>query len=408
MSAMVIVGGGFAGASAAKQLRSEGFTGEITIVAREPHLPYERPGLSKGFLQGNDAESALFTHAEDWYREHDIAVRTGEAAAAIDPAAHTVTLTNGDTLGYDKLLLATGSRARTLPIPGAELAGVHTLRTIEDAKALREVFDAGDKNIVLVGSGWIGMEAAAAARGKGNTVTVLERGDAPLEAVLGVTLGRDFQLLHESHGVRFHMQAGVEGLVGTEGRVTGVIVDGETLPAELVLVCVGAIPNVELAAEAGLEVDNGVLVDAALRTSAPDVFAAGDIANIDHAGAGARVRSEHWAVALATGEAAARSMLGQDVRYDVIPFFFTDQWELGMELAGYPHLMRDAEIVVRGDLKEREYLAFWVKDGRVGGGMNVNVWDVNEQIQELVRGGKQIDVTKLSDPNVPLSEVMSQ
>lgn len=405
MNAMVIIGGGFAGASAAQQLRDEGFAGSITIVAKEPHLPYERPGLSKGFLQGNEDEASLFSHPSEWYEKHDIVVRTGVTADAIDAVAHTVSLTSGESLGYDKLLLATGSRARTLPIPGAKLAGVHTLRTLEDSQALREVFAAGDKNIVLIGSGWIGMEAAAAAREKGNTVTVLERGNAPLEAVLGESLGHNFQQLHEAHGTVFRMQAGVEGIVGTDNRVTGVTVDGETLPADLVLVGVGAIPNVELAEAAGMRVDNGVLVDASLRTSAPDVFAAGDIANIDHAGAGVRVRSEHWAVALATGQAAAKAMLGQEVSYDVIPFFFTDQWDLGMELAGYPHLMRDAEIVVRGDLATREYLAFWVKDGRVGGGMNVNVWDVNEQIQELVRSGTQVDIAKLSDPSVPLIDV---
>lgn len=405
MSAMVIIGGGFAGASAVQQLRESGYAGDITIVASEPHLPYERPGLSKGYLQGDDGEDALITHTAEWYREHRVTVREGVAAESFDPAARTVTLADGETLSYEKLLLATGSRARTLPIPGSELAGVHTLRTLEDSQALRDVFAVGKMRVVLIGSGWIGMEAAAAARAKGNAVTILERGNAPLEAVLGVELGRNFQQLHEAHGEVFRMQAGVEGIVGSQGRVTGVTVDGETLPADLVLVGVGAVPNVELAAAAGLQIDNGVLVDHALHTSAADVFAAGDIANIDHAGAGTRVRSEHWAVALATGKAAARSMLGQEVRYDVIPFFYTDQWDLGMELSGYPHLMRDADVVVRGDLASHEYLAFWVKDGRVGGGMNVNVWDINEQIQDLVRSGKQVDLAKLRDPSVPLAQV---
>ncbi|MHA3684509.1 NAD(P)/FAD-dependent oxidoreductase [Leucobacter sp. HY1908] len=405
MSGMVIVGGGFAGASAAAQLHEEGFTGDITIIAGEAQLPYERPGLSKGYLQGKDDEASVFTHPQAWYDEQRITVRQGISAESFDTKTHTVTLVGGETLEYEKLLLATGSRARTLPIAGADLAGVHTLRTIEDARALHAVFATGGKNIVLVGSGWIGMEAAWAARAQGNTVTVLERGNAPLEAVLGVELGGDFQKLHEAHGTVFRMHANVEGMVGEDGVVTGVQVDGETLPADLVLVGVGAIPNVEIAQAAGLDVENGVLVDASLRTSAPDVFAAGDLANIDHAGAGTRVRSEHWAVALATGKAAAQAMLGQSVSYDVIPFFFTDQWELGMEMAGYPHLMRDAEVVVRGDLAKREYLAFWVKDGRVGGGMNVNVWDVNEQIQDLVRSGVTVDLEKLRDPSVPLTDV---
>ena len=405
MSGMVIVGGGFAGASAAAQLREEGYEGDITIVAGEAYLPYERPGLSKGYLQGNDDEESVFTHPQDWYDEQRITVRQNTTAISFDAAAHTVSLAGGETLEYEKLLLATGSRARMLPLEGADLTGVHTLRTIDDARALHKAFAAGNKNVVLIGSGWIGMEAAWAARAQGNTVTVLERGSAPLETILGVQLGEDFQKLHESHGTVFRMHANVEGIVGENGTVTGVQVDGETLPADLVLVGVGAIPNVEIAQAAGLLIDNGVLVDAELRTSAVDVFAAGDIANIDHAGAGTRVRSEHWAVALATGQAAARAMLGQSVNYDVIPFFFTDQWELGMEMAGYPHLMRDAEVVVRGDLSKREYLAFWVKDGRVGGGMNVNVWDVNEQIQDLVRSGVTVDLDKLRDSSVPLTDV---
>jgi len=263
---------------------------------------------------------------------------------------------------------------------------------------------------VLIGSGWIGLEVAATAREFGNEVTVLERDPVPLAAALGAELGTVFLRMHQEHGVDLRMSVGVERITG-EGRADGVVVDGETVPADLVLVGVGAVPNTGLADAAGLDVQNGILVDASLRTSAPDVFAAGDVANAYHPVIHRHLRSEHWANALNAGPIAARAMLGQDVVYDAIPYFYTDQYDLGMELSGYPPLMSQAGLVIRGDLDAREFIAFWVEDEpggvRVVGGMNVNVWDVNETVQALIRSGERVDAAALADPAVPLETLVA-
>jgi 3-phenylpropionate/trans-cinnamate dioxygenase ferredoxin reductase subunit len=259
---------------------------------------------------------------------------------------------------------------------------------------------------VLIGSGWIGLEVAASARQLGNEVTVLERDAVPLSAALGSELGEVFARMHREHGVDLRMSVNVERVVG-EARADGVVVDGETVPADLVLVGVGAVPNTGLAEAAGLEVQNGILVDAHLRTSAPDVFAAGDVANAYHPVIQKHLRSEHWANALNAGPVAARSMLGQNAVFDDIPYFYTDQYDLGMELSGYPPLMSQAQLVIRGDLEAREFISFWVDDERVVGGMNVNVWDVNETVQELIRSGKRVDAAALADPSVPLETLVA-
>lgn len=406
MSGMVIIGGGLAGGRAARMLREEGYQGKISIIAGEPHYPYQRPPLSKGVMQGSEENDSVFLKPDNWYEEQHIDVLTGVAATKFDPAAHEVTLANGSSLAYEKLLIATGSRARTLPIEGHDLEGVHTLRTLDDALALKSVLSEGNKNLVLIGSGWIGMEVAASARGLGNTVTILERESVPLSAVLGEQLGNAFKAVHESHGVTFHMNANVEKIVGST-RVEGVLVDGEMVPADLVLVGVGAIPNTDLAEQAGLEVQNGILANASLATSAPDVFAAGDVANVMHPVLAERLRSEHWSNAINQGKAAALAMLGRPVSYDEIPYFYTDQFDLGVELSGYPNLMRGAEIVVRGSLADHKYIAFWIKDGKVVAGMNVNIWDVNETVQKLIRGNNQIDEARLIDESVALESLVT-
>lgn len=406
MSGMVIIGGGLAGGRAARMLREQGFEGEITIVAGEPHYPYQRPPLSKEVLQGAKEFDSVFLQPESWYSEQRIHVSTGVAAESIDTNSHSVTLADGSKVSYDKLLIATGSRARTLALPGHELEGVHTLRTLDDAAALKTALSEGNKNLVLIGSGWIGMEVAASARSLGNTVTILERESVPLAAALGDQLGNEFKRVQESHGVVFRMHANVEKIVGST-RVEGVVVDGETLPADLVLVGVGAIPNTELAEQAGIEVSNGILADESLKTSAPDVFAAGDVANVMHPVLGTRLRSEHWSNAINQGKAAALAMLEQPVNYDEIPYFYTDQFDLGVELSGYPPLMRGAKIVLRGSLDEHKYIAFWVLDGKVVAGMNVNIWDVNETVQSLIRSEQVIDQAKLVDGTVELASLIS-
>jgi NADPH-dependent 2,4-dienoyl-CoA reductase/sulfur reductase-like enzyme len=402
----VIVGAGLAGATAAKTLREEGFEGRIRLVGHERHRPYIRPPLSKDFLSGSATRESADVESPDWYRDHDVELLLATDAVALDPLAHRLELAGRNWIDYDALLLATGSTPRRLDIPGADLAGVHYLRTVDQAETLRSLLASGGRRLVLIGSGWIGMEVASVARTLGNDVTVLARDPIPLASALGDELGQMFADLHTEHGVKLRSSVRVAEITGEGGTATGVRLDGgEIIPADVVLVGVGALPNVSLAQDAGLDVDNGVLVDAALRTSVPDVYAAGDIANAMHPLIGRRLRSEHWANALKGGAVAARSMLGQPVSYDDVPYFYTDQFDLGMEYSGYGPLTRGAAVVYRGDRTTREFLAFWVADGRVVAGMNVNVWDVNDAVQGIIRRGNPVDAARLSDETIPLEQL---
>jgi 3-phenylpropionate/trans-cinnamate dioxygenase ferredoxin reductase component len=402
----VIVGGGLAGAKAAETLRSEGFDGRVVLLAAEPEPPYERPPLSKGYLLGTDERDKAFVHPESWYAEQDIELRLGTRATAVDRSAHEVELDGGERLHYDKLLLATGSEPRRLDVPGADLADVCYLRDLPDADHLRDVLDEGHR-IAVVGGGWIGLEVAAAARTHGAEVTVVELAELPLLGVLGEQVAGVFADLHREHGVDFRLGAGVREVVGDNGRVVAVVTtDGDEIMADTVVVGIGIRPRVELAEAAGLDIDNGVVVDAGLRTSDPDVFAAGDVANVDHPVLGTRVRVEHWSNALDGGPAAARSMLGQEVGYDRLPYFFTDQYDLGMEYIGHAPPGGYDEVILRGDVPGRSFQAVWLTDGRAAAGMHVNLWDDGiAPLEELVRSGRQLDVDRLRDPQVPLAEV---
>ncbi|MCC2030945.1 NAD(P)/FAD-dependent oxidoreductase [Microbacterium allomyrinae] len=406
MTHMLIIGGGLAGGTAAESLRDEGFGGDITVVAAEPHPPYQRPPLSKGYLAGDEGIDAVILHPADWYAERGIRLITNVAASTLDPAAHIVGLADGNELAYDAVLLATGAVPRMLPLPGCDLAGVMTLRRLDDSDELAAQLRGGRRRLVVVGAGWIGMEVAATARGFGNEVTILERDPVPLAAALGPEMGEVFRALHLDHGVDVRTSVDIERITGTR-RAEGVVVDGETVEADLVLIGVGAVPDTALAEQAGLRILNGVLTDSALRTSAPDVYAAGDVANAFHPVLQRHLRSEHWANALAAGEVAARSMQGVPASLDDIPYFYTDQYDLGMELSGYAPLMRDAELVVRGDLEAREFVAFWVDAGRVVAGMNVNVWDVNETVQALIRSGERVGADRLRDTQMPIEDILS-
>jgi len=402
----VIVGGGRASVFAAEELRARGFSGGIRLIAAEAHPPYDHPPLSKGYLIGNDELDDVYLHPRDWYEERQIGLVTGVSADALDVSAHRLTLSTGEQLGYDRLLLATGARARMLGLPGERQAGVHGLRTIDDAVALREALVAGGRSVVIIGAGWIGMEIAASARALGNEVTVVGRGAVPLAAAIGDELGGYLRRLHERNGVVLRMETGVAGIEGG-GRATGVALQGaQSLPADVVVVAAGAEPELELAAAAGLDLDDGVLTDESLATSAADVFAAGDIANAYHPVLGGRLRTEHWSNASDQGAVAARSMLGERAVFDAIPYFFTDQFDFGMEYSGFGALAASAEIVYRGERESGEFIAFWVDDRRrVVAGMNVNVWDVNEQIQALIRDGRPVDLDRLRDGDVELSSL---
>jgi 3-phenylpropionate/trans-cinnamate dioxygenase ferredoxin reductase component len=394
----VIVGAGMAGGKAVETLREEGFDGRIVLLGAEAERPYERPPLSKDYLRGEAEQESIFLQSEaGWYAEHDVELRTSTVVASLDVADKAVVLADGERVGYDALLLTTGAEPKRIPVPGADLPGVHVLRTVEDSDALRAVLDAGGR-LAVVGAGWIGCEVAASARQRGMEVTVIEPLSVPLERVLGPELGAFYRDVHLDHGVELRLGDGVAAIEGS-GRAERVRTnEGVTVECDAVVIGVGVAPRTELA-EGVLDVENGILVDEGLCTSVDGVFAAGDVANHDHPILG-RLRVEHWANALEQGPAAARAMLGNDISYERVPYFFSDQYDVGMEYAGYSR--PDDEVVFRGDPSTREFIAFWTRDGRVTAGMNVNVWDVNEHIQALVGEGATVDPDRLRDPDVAL------
>ncbi|MBO3750393.1 FAD-dependent oxidoreductase [Streptosporangiaceae bacterium NEAU-GS5] len=406
MARMVIIGGGLAAAKAAETLRGEGFAGEIVLIGAEQERPYIRPPLSKGYLQGTDELSSVYVHEEGWYADNDVQLRLGEVVTRIDRAAHVAYLGSGEREPYDKLLIATGATPRPLPVEGADLDGVHYLRTLADSQALRAAF-AHQGNVVIIGAGWIGLETAAAARQAGCEVTVVEPDPTPLYRPLGRELGEVFAGVHQRHGVDFRFGEQAARLRGGAGHVREVVTStGAVLPADDVVVGIGAAPNVELGRDAGLEVASGIVTDASLRTSDPDVYAAGDVAEAASPLLGRRIRVEHWANALNQGPVAAKAMLGQDAIYDDVPYFYTDQFEIGMEFSG--DIAGYDDVVYRGSVDDLEFIAFWLHHGRVLGGMNVNVWDVVPDIQALIRLGRSVDVKRLTDTSVPLDTTHSE
>jgi 3-phenylpropionate/trans-cinnamate dioxygenase ferredoxin reductase subunit len=315
------------------------------------------------------------------------------------------TLEGGRELRFDRLLLTTGAEPRRLDVRGADLEGVYYLRTMADCDSLRERLDTGGR-VAVVGAGWIGSEVSASARQRGLEVTMIDPLEFPNERIFGREIGEFYRDVHAGHGVELLLGDGVEGFEG-DGSVQRVrTTSGKTVECDFAVIGVGVAPRVELAREAGLQIENGVVVDAALRTSAENVFAAGDVANASHPFFERRIRVEHWANALNQGPAAARAMLDKDVSYDRIPYFFSDQYDVGMEYSGYA--TEWDEVVFRGDREAGEFVAFWLKDGRVLAGMNVNVWDVNEHVQALIRSRESVDVGKLTDPDTPLEALAGQ
>ncbi|BDY32149.1 MULTISPECIES: NAD(P)/FAD-dependent oxidoreductase [Mycolicibacterium] len=402
-SSIVIIGGGLAGAKAAEALRDNDFDGRVVLFGAEEHLPYERPPLSKEYLAGKKSLDDFTVDAAAWYRDHHVDLRLGTEVTAINPGDHTVTLPDGSTERYDKLLLATGSASRRPPIPGSDADGVHYLRTIDDAGELNSVLNEG-ATLAVVGAGWIGLEVAASARQRGVAVTVVEAARMPLLAALGAEVGEVFAELHREHGVDLRLGQSVEEITVADGKATGLrLGDGSTVPADAVLIAVGAKPNIELAEQAGLELaGGGIAVDASLRTSDPDIYAVGDIATAHNPLFGTAIRTEHWANALKQPAAAVAGMLGRSAEYDELPYFFTDQYDLGMEYVG--HAPEYAQVVFRGNTAKREFVAFWLaEDNRVLAGMNVNVWDVLDDVKALIRAQRPVDPQRLADPEQPLA-----
>ncbi len=398
---IVLVGGGLAAARAATTLREEGYDGRITLFAEEPHLPYERPPLSKDLLS-DPAQPGPFVQSADWYDDHDVVVHLGDPVTEVDRAAAVVRARSGREAPFDRVLIATGSEARTLPLPGAGLDGVRVLRTLDDSRGLADDLRAV-AHVTVVGAGWIGCEVAAAARQLGVEVTMVDPVDAPLARVLGPTIGTVFADLHRAHDVDLRLGRGVAHLHG-DGRIQSVSLDdGQQIATDLVVVGIGAVPRVALAEKAGLTIADGVVVDATLQTHDERIFAAGDVASAWHPALGQHLRVEHWANALNQGNTAGRNLLGAGEAYDRVPYFFSDQYDLGLEYSGHAH--PDDDLVVRGSLDERSFVAFWLRDDRVTAGMNVNVWDVTDGIQSLIRSAARVDREALHDPDVALDAV---
>lgn len=399
----VIVGASLAGAKAAEELRDQGFDGQIVLVGAESERPYERPPLSKDHLRGESERDKAFVHEDTFYAEQQIELITGHPATAIDVHDKRVTLDDDRNLSYDKLLLTTGAEPRRLAVPGAELEGIQYLRTLADSEALRDRL-AGSGRVAVVGAGWIGSEVAASARQKGFEVILIDPLAYPNERIFGREIGSFYRDVHIQHGVEVALGDGVEAFEGNT-RVTAVRTSsGRVIECDFAVVGIGVRPRTELAQAAGLEIDNGIVVDERLRTSAPDVFAAGDVANAWHECYGRRIRVEHWANALNQGPAAARAMLGEQVSYDRIPYFFSDQYEVGMEYSGFA--AEWDRVVFRGDRDAGEFVAFWLEDDRVLAGMNVNVWDVNEHVQSLIRSRRRVNAGALVDPDIPLDSLI--
>ncbi|GAA3811273.1 NAD(P)/FAD-dependent oxidoreductase [Nocardioides panacisoli] len=394
---IVVIGAGLAGANAVEELRTQGYTGDITLIGAEPHPPYERPPLSKGLLLGAADPDSVFIHDTAWYADQQVDLLTDTTVTDIDLDTGHVSLADRQ-LSYDRLLLATGAQPRRLPLADGSGADVLYLRTLDDALALHARLT---EHLLIVGAGWIGLEAAAAARQAGGTVTVVEPAALPLAHVLGDQLGLLFADLHREHGVDLRLKTSVAAIDHTRGRTTVRLTDGHELTPDLILVGIGAEPDDHLAASAGLATDHGVLVDARLRASDPHVYAAGDVANHDHPLLG-RIRVEHWDTAIHQGRHAARTMLGDDEPYTRQPYFFTDQYDLGMEYVGHVGPNGYDELVIRGEFTSRITTAFWIRDDHVVAGMHTNNWDAIDQIRTWI--GREAD-GDLRNPAIPLADL---
>jgi 3-phenylpropionate/trans-cinnamate dioxygenase ferredoxin reductase subunit len=398
----VIVGTGLAGISAAEALRTQGFDGRVIVVGEESAEPYDRPPLTKGYLRGEIGSDEIALRPRSFYADHDIDLITSMRVESIDIHAAEVSLAGSARIPYDALLLATGAAPRTLAVPGADLAGVHLLRSQDDADALRGDAASAER-IVVIGAGWIGCETAASLRQLGKSVVVVAPEAVPLERVLGREMGNVFSRLHADNGVELLLGRGVAALRGTHHVEAVLTSDGTEVACDLVIVGVGAVPRAELAEHAGIACSDGIRVDEWLRTTASNVYAAGDVANTAHARYG-RLRVEHWANARDQGAHAALSMLGSQQRHERIPYFFSDQYDLGMEYLGLASA--SDTLVLRGDPASREFVAFWLdRAGRMTAGMNVNIWDVSDEIERLVSTSVPVDAAALADPNTPLSSL---
>lgn len=398
MQHIVLVGGGLASSYAAAQLRSSGFDGRVTILSEESEFPYDHVPLSKDYLAGGPGYHDLYLRSEDFYRDHHIDVRLNSPVTALDPQAHTVQCVSGESIDYSAVLLATGATARRLAdtdITGDEtLAGVHYLRTLHDAEQLRRALHRPGR-VVVIGAGFLGCEVAASAATLGRDVTLINRDSLPMLGAVGSEMATVYRDLHVEHGVRIVADVEVAELHGTDRVDRVMLTDGTTVAADTVVMAIGAVPQTALAEQAGLEVADGIVTDASLATSAPGVYAAGDVAAVWDPRTGRHERRRHFNTARTQGKAAARSMLGEPVTYDAVPFFFTDQYDVWMEYSGSPD--PGAELVVHGDVPSRRFVAFWLHGSRLRAAMNMGLQGVPRAVRPLIRSGEAVRDQSLRD-----------
>lgn len=397
---IVIVGAGHAAGQAAASLRQEGYEDEIVLIGDEPYIPYQRPPLSKAYLSGEQGIERVYLRPEKFYADKNVTVKTSTTVTAIDTSARTVTTDAGETIAYDKLLIATGGRPRKLSIPGSDLPGIHYLRTIADVDAIRDDFGAG-KKLVMVGAGYIGLEVASVAVKYGLEVHVLEMESRILQRVTTPEMSDYYHKLHTGRGVHIHTSTMVTGFTGND-RVTAVECDGSSFPADLVIVGIGIIPNTEVAESAGIACGNGILVDNRCRTSAPDVFAAGDCANHPDPHVDRRLRIESVPNAMEQARVVAANMCGGDKTYDATPWFWSDQYELKLQMVGFS---ADGDTqVVRGDMDANQFAVFYLKDGKVVAADAVNSPKEFMICKQLI--GRAVDAAVLADPESDLKSLL--
>ncbi len=404
MNRIVIVGAGHAAGQAVASLRQEKYEGDIVLIGDEPHVPYQRPPLSKQYLAGEQGLDRVYLRPEKFYTDRNVTLKLGTRVSAIDAKAHTVTTDAGETISYDKLLLATGGRARKLGIPGSDLPGIHYLRSIADVDAIRAELTPG-KRLAIVGGGYIGLEVASVAVKNGIEVTVLEMEDRILKRVTTEAMSAFYDQLHTGRGVAIVTSAKVTGFTGSK-RVEQVMVEGrDPVPADVVVVGIGIIPNVEIAAAAGLECDNGVVVDDHCRTSDSDIFAAGDCTNHPNALLGRRLRLESVPNATDQARVAAANMLGGDATYAAIPWFWSDQYELKLQMVGFSSDGDSA--VVRGDPATNQFATFYLKNGVLVAVDAVNSPKEFMACRQMVAAKRHLDPKRIADPNVSMKELMA-
>ncbi|NWE54474.1 FAD-dependent oxidoreductase [Brevundimonas sp. P7753] len=399
----IIVGAGHAGGSVAAMLRQNGYAEPLTLIGEESHPPYQRPPLSKGWLKGEIGEEGLLLRPRDWYAEADIDLRTSTRVVQIDRATKTLTLSSEETLSYETLVLATGARARRLVLPGSDLGGFLELRTIDDAEMFKAYFKPGFR-LAIIGGGYVGLEVAASARKLGADVDVLEREDRLLARVAGPVLSDFFRGVHEGHGVRFHFGVEIEGFEGLDGHVSGVrLANGGVLHCDAVLVGIGAIPNDDLAREAGLACDNGVVVDGQARTSDADIFAVGDLTHRPMPLYGRTLRLESVPNALEQARQAAAAISGAPEPKPDTPWFWSDQYDLKLQIAGLPFDVD--QVVTRGDPAGRKFAVFHLSGGRVQAVEAINAPPEFMAGRQWLASRREVDPARLADVTIPMKEV---